>query len=130
MPLDFGRLASNLSGQVPIEPRKIFSTLSRSEKFKRPTDEQADVLDGWFEARQRRDLTIKMNTGSGKTLVGLLLLQSSLNEGCGPAAYICPDSYLVEQVTAEAKELGITTTSDERSLLSGLRSTHGRHIAS
>lgn len=114
MVLDFGKLVSSLSGQAPIEPRKIFSTLTRSEKFKRPTDEQGEVLDSWFSDRTRRDATIKMNTGSGKTLVGLLALQSCLNEGVGPAVYIAPDKYLVEQTEREARDLGIKIASSER----------------
>ena len=53
-----------------------------------------------------------MNTGSGKTVVGLLILQSCLNEGKGPAVYVVPDNYLVAQVCEEAKKLGILTTTD------------------
>ena len=53
-----------------------------------------------------------MNTGSGKTVVGLMILQSCLNEGKGPAVYVVPDSYLVSQVCEEAKKLGITAVID------------------
>ncbi len=56
-----------------------------------------------------------MNTGGGKTLVGLILLKSSLNEGVGPAVYLTPDNYLAEQVRSEATALGIETTDDPRS---------------
>ena len=115
MTLDFDKLQNNLSGPATIEPRKIFSTLARDPRFKRPTDEQGEVLDGWFQSRTHRDVTIKMNTGSGKTLVGLLILQSSLNEDCGPAAYIAPDKYLVRQAVREAADLGIRVTTNERS---------------
>ncbi|WP_165779905.1 DEAD/DEAH box helicase [Mesorhizobium sanjuanii] len=99
-----------------IEPRKIFTTLTRNPKFKRPSDEQAEVLDGWFGRRGEHDLTIKMNTGSGKTLVGLLALKSSLNEGFRPAVYITPDKYLTSQVLAEAAALGISTTDSENDM--------------
>ncbi|HDR9039811.1 TPA: hypothetical protein QDA96_000433 [Burkholderia vietnamiensis] len=54
-----------------------------------------------------------MNTGGGKTVVGLLCLQSSLNENVKPAVYITPDSFLVAQVLAEAKALGIAATDNE-----------------
>ena len=107
---------NKLSGGSPpgggkiIEPRKIFSTLVRNPRFRRPSDEQGEVLDAWFEKRNRSDNTLKMNTGSGKTLVGLLALQSSLNEGAGPAVYVTPDNYLASQVIQEAKDLGISTT--------------------
>lgn len=112
MVLDFGKLNTGVI-QKQIDPRKIFTTLKRDLRFKRPLDEQSDVLDMWYERRKSRDLTIKMNTGGGKTVVGLLCLQSSLNENVKPAVYITPDNYLVEQVIREASELGIAATVNE-----------------
>jgi hypothetical protein len=113
MALDFGKLNAGTTAKQ-TDPRKIFTTLKRDARFKRPLDEQADVLDTWYSRRTARDLTIKMNTGGGKTVVGLLCLQSSLNENVKPAVYISPDNFLVEQVLAEAKALGIAATDDER----------------
>lgn len=95
-----------------IDPQKIFFTLNRDERFKFLSSGQAEVVSKWFEQRTRKDNTIKMNTGSGKMLVGLLILKSSLNEGIGPAAYIAPDNYLVKQVASEAEALGIKVTED------------------
>lgn len=112
-PLDFGKIKSGSASKKQIEPRKIFTTLKRdAAKFKRPLDEQADVLDAWFLKRSQGDITLKMNTGAGKTVVGLLCLQSCINEGAGPAVYVTPDNYLLKQVIKEAKALGITTTED------------------
>ncbi|WP_321920438.1 DEAD/DEAH box helicase [Paraburkholderia tropica] len=113
MPLDFGKLNAGTAAKQ-TDPRKIFTTLKRDARFKRPLDEQADVLDEWYARRTARDLTIKMNTGGGKTVVGLLCLQSSVNENVKPAVYITPDSFLVAQVMAEAKALGIAATEDEK----------------
>jgi hypothetical protein len=114
MALNYKKLQSGISGQKQTDPRKIFTTLKRdTSKFKRPSDEQADVLDLWYAKRDRADNTLKMNTGSGKTVVGLLCLQSSLNEGVGPAVYVAPDKYLVKQVVAEAASLGVTVTENE-----------------
>ena len=48
-----------------------------------------------------------MSTGTGKTLIGLLILQSCLHEGIGPALYLCPDNYLVSQVVEQAKQFGV-----------------------
>ena len=53
-----------------------------------------------------------MNTGSGKTLVGLLMLQSLLNEEIGPALYLCPTKQLVEQAYQTAREVGIPAVTD------------------
>ena len=114
MALNFAKINAGISVGRQVDPRRIFTTLKRDlGKFRRPSDEQADVLDGWFAARENHDTTIKMNTGSGKTVVGLLVLQSCLNEGVGPAAYICPDNYLARQVIEEAGALGIGVTEDE-----------------
>ncbi len=112
MPLDFNRIKAGSASKKQTDPRKIFTTLKRDSRFKRPSDEQGDVLDGWFGARHQADVTLKMNTGSGKTIVGLLCLQSSLNEGKGPAVYVVPDNFLVNQVLSEAEALGVKATDD------------------
>lgn len=113
MSLDFDKLKAGTAAKQ-TDPRKIFTTLKRDARFKRPLDEQADVLDAWYARRTARDLTIKMNTGGGKTVVGLLCLQSSLNENVKPAVYITPDNFLVRQVLGEAEALGIIATDDEK----------------
>ncbi|AFW00705.1 hypothetical protein B932_1120 [Gluconobacter oxydans H24] len=71
-------------------------------------------MNRWFDNRDQPDNVIKLNVGSGKTLVGLLLLQSSINEGKGPALYVAPDKQLSQQIINEAKALGIEVTDDPR----------------
>ena len=115
MALDYKKIKSGLPSQKQIDPRKIFTTLKRdTAKFKRPSDEQGDVFDDWFAKRSRGDNTLKMNTGSGKTVVGLLCLQNSLHEGVGPAVYVTPENYLIRQVVSEAGSLGIAVTENEQ----------------
>ena len=111
MPLDFDALIAQ--GEDPIlDPREIFMTLNRKPDFAFPRDIQTEVMNAWFQQRDNADTFIKLNVGSGKTLIGLLLLRSSLNEGVGPAVYISPDKQLVSQVLEEAKRLGIAATDD------------------
>lgn len=112
MAIDFSKLMAGT--EIPlIEPRDIYAALpQRPWPYLR--HEQGEVLEQWFERRSDRDIVIKQNTGGGKTVVGLLIGKSSLNEGKGPAAYFASDSYLVDQVLAEAKKLGIATASDPR----------------
>ena len=109
-------LLSKLSGStksVSIEPREIFMALPKKDKrYEYPRDVQSEVWKKWFDVRNEKNCIIKMNTGSGKTVVGLMILQSCLNEGKGPAVYVVPDNYLVAQVCKEAKDLGILTTTD------------------
>ena len=112
MPINFEDLEDD-DGSTAIDPRDIFLTLVRDEKFKYPHDIQKEVMEEWFKQRNESDTIIKLNVGSGKTLVGLLLLQSSLNEKVSPAIYLTPDKQLVDQVISEAKALGIEVTDSE-----------------
>lgn len=97
-----------------IEPREIFMTLpSKTTGYGYPRDVQSEVWKKWFAIRDKKNVIIKMNTGSGKTVVGLIMLQSCLNEGKGPAIYVVPDKYLVKQVIDEARRLGISATEDK-----------------
>lgn len=97
-----------------IEPREIFMTLpSKAPGYGYPRDVQSEVWKKWFDIRNEKNVILKMNTGSGKTVVGLIMLQSCLNEDKGPAIYVVPDNYLVKQVIDEAKRLGISATVDK-----------------
>ena len=109
---------SSMQAQKPIEPREIFMSLPRKDKqYDYPRDVQTEVWKKWFENRDRKNNIVKMNTGSGKTVVGLIMLQSCLNEGKGPAVYVVPDKYLVTQVCNEAKKLGIQVTENRDNYL-------------
>ncbi len=110
MALDFTKLGGPNLIDTAVEPLKLFSALPRAPKYQYLRNVQAEVLDGWFARRKEKDLVLKMNTGAGKTVVGLLLLKSSLNEGVFPAAYVTPDKYLAEQVVEEGRQLGIEVT--------------------
>ena len=104
---------SEKNKQVVIEPRDIFMSLpQKSKQYEYPRDVQSEVWKKWFDIRNEKNCIIKMNTGSGKTVVGLMILQSCLNEEKGPAVYVVPDNYLVAQVCQEAKKLGILTATD------------------
>jgi DEAD/DEAH box helicase len=107
--VDFNKLLNEEDDSLPIEPSELFRNLVRGEEFQYLRDIQNEVLKTWFARRTQTDTIVKMNTGAGKTLVGLLMLQSSLNEGVGPALYLCPTKQLVEQVVQQAAAYGIRT---------------------
>lgn len=107
------KLNSNAKTKA-IEPREIFMTLpSKAPGYGYPRDVQSDVWKKWYGIRDKKNIILKMNTGSGKTVVGLMILQSCINEGKGPAIYAVPDVFLVKQVLEEANRLGIQVTDNK-----------------
>ena len=114
MSIDFGKINSANTSNTAVHPREIFTALpaKKEGKFEYPRDVQTQVWEHWFLRRNEKDLVLKMNTGSGKTVVGLLILKSCLNEGIIPAVYVVPDNYLRKQVAEEAKNIGIEVTED------------------
>src|SRR5258706_13235231 len=107
VPLEWNRVGTrNL--EPLLRPRDIFAALpNRPWPYLR--QEQGEVLEKWFDRREDRDVVIKQNTGGGKTVVGLLIAQSTLNEGIGKAVYLAPDTYLAGYVRREAARLGLAT---------------------
>lgn len=115
MAVNFGALSRSREADNLVDPRDIFNALPTKPvgmNFLRGPQDQ--VLEKWFTRRHQRDIVVKLNTGGGKTVVGLLMAKSSLAEGKGPVAYLVPDRYLVDQVIAEASRLGIPTVADPK----------------
>lgn len=96
-----------------FDPRDIFDR-NTTKAFDHLRLEQGEVLAQWFERRNQRDLVLKLNTGGGKTLVGLLACASSMAELELPAVYLVSDRYLVRQASREADRLGLDVTDDPR----------------
>lgn len=120
--LDFSKLKKENSFDKIIKPEEIFMSLpNKADKYQYPRNVQAEIWSKWFDNREERDTIIKMNTGSGKTIVGLLILESSRRESKKSTVYILPDKYLVEQVIQEAQGLGlpITTSPDDMDFIYG-----------
>lgn len=112
MGLDWDSIGTD-SGQPLVRPREIYSAIV-DKPWPYLRQEQGELLEKWFPRRDDRDIVIKQNTGGGKTVAGLLIAQSTLNEGVGPAVYLAPDTYLAARVTAEAHKLGFVTAKQPR----------------
>lgn len=117
--LDWSRIGSSSSERL-LRPRDIFAALP-NKPWSYLRQEQGEALEGWFVRKDDRDVVIKQNTGGGKTVIGLLIAQSTLNEGAGKAVYLAPDTYLASQVRQEAAALGLLTAErhDDISFTSG-----------
>lgn len=114
--MDFDQLADEAEATLPIRPREVFELLpGKAPGYGYLRDVQAQILTAWDARREERDIVVKVNTGGGKTIDGLIMLQSYLNEGIRPALYVAPDRYLVKQVVADAKNIGLHVVTDPES---------------
>ena len=109
--IDFKKIIDESKRTNIINPREIFMSLP-NKKYDYPRDVQTEVWQQWMDKRDEKDVIIKMNTGSGKTIVGLIILMSCVREEKKPALYIVPNNYLVKQVKKEAESMGIPVTED------------------
>ncbi|MGI9013505.1 MAG: DEAD/DEAH box helicase family protein [Phycisphaerales bacterium] len=93
----------------PTDPLRIFKGLTLRGGVENPWETQADALRQWHkEHRAASDVVVQMNTGGGKTLVGLLMAQSLVNEERGRVVYLCANNLLLEQTLERAKEIGLS----------------------
>lgn len=108
--VDFKKRLVGKKAEKPTDPIKLYDTLDRAHDKGPLRPAQLAILNEWFGQHQStRDIIVKLHTGQGKTLIGLLMLQSRLNAGKGPALYLCPDNYLIAQTCDQAKQFGIAT---------------------
>ncbi|MEM5769033.1 MAG: DEAD/DEAH box helicase, partial [Bacillota bacterium] len=108
--VDFRKHLSGKKTEAIIDPVKLYDTLDRAHDKGPLRPAQVAVLEEWFDSRRKeRDVIVKLHTGQGKTLVGLLILQSRINDKKGPGLYLCPDNFLIEQTCDQAKQFGIAT---------------------
>jgi hypothetical protein len=109
---DFERIAGTSASDI-TDPNALFDALSNKKSgYGYARAVQKTVWDAWGPRRNDRDLVIKTNTGGGKTIAGLMILQCCLNEGVGPALYVAPEPDLAARVMEEAENLGLAVTED------------------
>jgi len=109
VPIDFGKIAAPKAAARPTDPIALFQSL-------RVTDPaindlwlaQGDALREWDSHRAAPDVAIVLNTGAGKTLVGLLAAQSLVNETNGHVVYACSSIQLVQQTASKACGYGLS----------------------
>ena len=108
--VDFKKMNSG-SDSSPTDPLKIFQRLPKPPHINDLWESQSEALKLWSRRRKEQDLVIKLNTGGGKTLVGLLVGQALINELGKPVLYLSPNNQLVSQTMEKAGEIGIVACS-------------------
>lgn len=94
-----------------VDPEELFRSLKirSASSVKELWAPQADVLRAWHADRSKDDILFRLNTGAGKTLIGLVAAQSLVNETMGKVVYCCATNQLVDQTREKAEALGIET---------------------
>lgn len=109
--MDFSKLGSTTKKANPTDPIQLFESLPSLPTT--PNDlwrGQAEALSEWHANRAKDDVLVSLNTGAGKTIVGILIAQSLVNEGHENVVYVCSTRDLVLQTAQEAGRIGIKCT--------------------
>jgi replicative superfamily II helicase len=114
--VDFNKLRGQHPKTKAIDPVEVFRRLPKPTGINDLYTSQAEVLQSWFAKRGERDTIVKLHTGGGKTLVGLLMAQSTLNETGGPVLYLAPNRQLVAQTIEKARAIGIAAVEYSKGL--------------
>lgn len=89
---------------VPDSPEKLFLDLPR-RKIPGLLVHQGEMLRAYArEALTEKDVALQLPTGSGKTLVGLLLAEWRRRKFHERVLYLCPTNQLVNQVVEQAED--------------------------
>lgn len=108
MSFDFASALVSTHEEKVIEPEEIFRKQTSGKNLWLG---QGDALRDWFSHRDKNDILLAMDTGMGKTIVGLLIAHSIMNEKNQKVIYVCASKQLVEQTVSEANDLGIDVAS-------------------
>lgn len=89
---------------VPDSPEKLFRALPR-RKIPDVMPHQKEIMRAYVsQAVDIPDVALQLPTGSGKTLVGLLIAEWRRRKYQERIVYLCPTRQLVNQVFEQAKE--------------------------
>lgn len=97
---------------VPESPALLFRDLKGKDKsIKFLWEHQAKVLDSYLaDHLDKNDVAVELPTGSGKTLVGLLIGEFRRRAKGERVVLLCPNKQLCCQVEAQAGKYGIKTS--------------------
>ncbi len=101
----FRRIAR--SGGVAANPRELFRDLPRDPGIPYLWEHQGRILERYEEHLDTPHVALELPTGTGKTLIGLLIAEWRRRSRGERALYLCPTRQLANQVGALAPLYGI-----------------------
>lgn len=90
----------------PSSPEELYGNL-RKKQIMYLWSHQADILRNYEENEDKQDIAFELPTGTGKTLIGLLIGEYRRKKHNERIVYLCPTRQLAFQVSNLAKDYGI-----------------------
>ena len=109
--VDYKKFLKKSEEERPTNPIEIFNRLPVKALLNDLYQSQRDVLSEWFKRREENDLVVKLHTGGGKTLVGMLIGMSIMNETKKGVLYLVPNRQLQNQAITKAINYGVPAIS-------------------
>ncbi|MGE8451975.1 MAG: DEAD/DEAH box helicase, partial [Pseudomonadales bacterium] len=108
---DFGSKANTTAAEVPATLAELFKQLDRRATHTGLRPAQLAALAALDLQLVQRDVIMKLSTGSGKTILGLIYAEMMRRKYKGePVVYLCPTRQLVEQVVATGQAIGVSVS--------------------
>lgn len=96
--------------QIVESPSLLLRDLPRDESIKFLWGHQEKMLDEYYANHlASTDVALELPTGSGKTLVGLLVAEYARRKNGAAVVFLCPTRQLCKQVDDQATRYGIPT---------------------
>lgn len=109
--LNFGKLGKAKATAFAGTLIELFEQLDRKHTHQILRRVQEEALQGLHQQAGEVDIVLKVSTGSGKTLVGLVYAESIRRRYPGePVVYLCPTTQLIGQVLETAEKIGVPAT--------------------
>lgn len=106
--MDFTKLGKTRKSSDPGTLLELFDQLDRKASHNSLRPVQIEALSGLQTQIAEHDVLLKVSTGSGKTVVGLVFAEFMRRRHPGePVVYLCPTHQLVDQVLQGAAAIGV-----------------------
>lgn len=108
---DFGSLSKSSSSELPSTLAELFRQLDRKTTHTSLRPAQIAALAALDVQLSERDIIMKLSTGSGKTVIGLVYSEMMRRKCKGePVVYLCPTKQLVDQVISAGQAIGVAVS--------------------
>lgn len=106
--INFGSLAKSSGGDVPATLEDLFKQLDRKATHTGLRTAQLAALSALDCQLNQQDVIMKLSTGAGKTVLGLLYAEMMRRKYKGePVVYLCPTNQLADQVVEAGRLIGV-----------------------